>query len=289
MRTIESTSEVLASGEPTHRQCEALRGDGSAVGATHERRRARGKVYLVGAGPGAADLVTVRAARVLERADIVFHDALVGADVLDLAPRAIRVAVGKRRGAHSTSQRFINKRLVDAASRHGVVVRLKGGDPMLFGRAAEELGALASAGIDVEVVPGVTAALAAAADLALPLTERGRARSVAFVTPRVGEGERGHDWARVARTDTVVLYMAAGESVAVVEGLVRHGWPVATPVAVVENAGTPGVRSWTGALGNLPALAARADAGPALIVVGNVCASLTRLAARRTARAAAAA
>src|SRR6185503_14317993 len=118
-----------------------------------------GKVYLVGAGPGAPDLITVRAAEVLRRADIVFYDALVHPDTLALAARAEKVAVGKRCGRHSTAQRFIDKRLVDAARKHATVVRLKGGDPMLFGRAQEEIAALEAAGVRFEVVPGVTAAL----------------------------------------------------------------------------------------------------------------------------------
>src|SRR3982751_1600302 len=122
-----------------------------------------GTVYLVGAGPGAPDLLTLRAARLLERADIVFHDALVHPDVVALARNAQCIAVGKRCGRHATAQRFINKRLVDAAHTHSVVVRLKGGDPMLFGRAQEEIDALEATGIDYEVVPGITAALAASA------------------------------------------------------------------------------------------------------------------------------
>ena len=148
-----------------------------------------GKVYLVGAGPGAPDLLTLRAARLLGEADIVFHDALVHPETIALAVRAEKVAVGKRCGRHSTAQRFINKRLVDAAGKHAVVVRLKGGDPMLFGRAQEEIDALAAAGIEFEVVPGITAALAASAGIGVSLTRRGLGRSVAFVTPRVGEGE----------------------------------------------------------------------------------------------------
>src|SRR6187455_637785 len=124
-----------------------------------------GKVYLVGAGPGAPDLLTLRAARLLENADVVFHDALVHAETLALARRARRVDVGKRYGKVSTDQRFINRALVEAARSHEVVVRLKGGDPMLFGRAQEELEALEAAGIACEVVPGVTAALAAASTL----------------------------------------------------------------------------------------------------------------------------
>src|SRR5689334_2134654 len=122
-----------------------------------------GRVYLVGAGPGAPDLLTLRAAKLLASADIVFHDALVHPDTLALAARAEKVAVGKRCGKHSTAQKFINKRLVDAAKVHAVVVRLKGGDPTLFGRAQEEIAALEAAGVRCEVVPGVTAALAASA------------------------------------------------------------------------------------------------------------------------------
>src|SRR3954465_4811898 len=148
-----------------------------------------GTVYLVGAGPGAADLLTLRAARLLAEADIVFHDALVPEAILALAVRAEKVPVGKRCGRHSTAQRFINKRLADAARTHRVVVRLKGGDPLLFGRAQEEIGALEAAGVPYEVVPGITAALAAAAELGTSLTQRGTVRSVSFVTPRVGDGE----------------------------------------------------------------------------------------------------
>jgi siroheme synthase len=135
-----------------------------------------GRVCIVGAGPGAADLLTLRAVRVLEAADVVFHDALISSEVLALAAKARTVAVGKRCGRHSTAQHFINKRLADAARSHDVVVRLKGGDPMLFGRAHEEISYLRAQGIVVEVVPGVTAALAASAELGVSLTRRGMAR-----------------------------------------------------------------------------------------------------------------
>ena len=153
-----------------------------------------GIVYLVGAGPGAPDLLTLRAARLLAEADIVFHDALVHPGTLAMAAQALRIAVGKRCGKHSTAQQFINKRLVDAAAKYKTVVRLKGGDPMLFGRAQEEIAALEAAGIVYEVVPGITAALAASAELGISLTQRGVARSVAFATPRVGSGEDASDW-----------------------------------------------------------------------------------------------
>lgn len=230
-----------------------------------------GTVYLVGAGPGAPDLLTLRAARLLQRADIVLHDALVHADTLALAARAEKVAVGKRCGRHSTAQAFINKRLADAARRHAVVVRLKGGDPMLFGRAWEETSALQREGIRVEVVPGVTAALAASAELGVSLTRRGKARSVAFVTPRVGEGERAGDWVNPAlHADTAAFYMGAGEAGAIAAALIAAGKPAATPVAIVESASLPEARGRYTTLGDLGAAAGEAAAGPVLILVGEV-------------------
>jgi len=230
-----------------------------------------GRVYLVGAGPGAIDLLTVRATRLLAAADIVFHDALIDDDVLALAPRAEKVAVGKRCGAHSTSQRFINKRLVDAAAKYRLVVRLKGGDPMMFGRAQEEIDALAEAGVDVEVVPGITAALAASADLKRSLTRRGVSRSVAFVTPRIGEGEDVADWTHAAAAaDTVAIYMGAGDAIAVARALIEQGRPPSTPVALIENASRPVRVVTAGTIASLPTLAAARGNGPALIVIGEV-------------------
>jgi uroporphyrin-III C-methyltransferase len=231
-----------------------------------------GKVYLVGAGPGAPDLLTVRAVEVLKRADVVFHDALVHPETIALARNAERIAVGKRCGKHSTAQRFINKRLIDAARRPRVVVRLKGGDPMLFGRAQEEIAALQAAGIPYEVVPGVTAALAASADLGISLTQRGVARSVVFATPRKGEGEKANEWARaVAASDTAVIYMGAGQAEMIVEALLAHGMRAGTPVALVENASLSDRRQFKTALGDLPELVASLELfGPALIMIGEV-------------------
>lgn len=230
-----------------------------------------GRVYLVGAGPGAADLLTLRAARLIAAADVIFHDALVEPEVLALAPAARKIAVGKRCGAHSTSQRFINKRLIDAALRDQIVVRLKGGDPMLFGRAQEEIDALIEAGIEVEAVPGITAALAGAADLNTSLTRRGVARSVVFVTPRVGEGETKHSWARAAAAaDTAVIYMGVAAAGDVVAALVEHGMSRSTPIAVLENAGRASFRRLIGTLDELPLLSAQRGDGPALIVVGEI-------------------
>jgi len=228
-----------------------------------------GTVYLVGAGPGAPDLLTLRAAKLLCEADVVLHDALVHPDTVALATRAEKIAVGKRCGRHSTAQQFINKRLIDAARRHNVVVRLKGGDPMLFGRAQEEIAALAAEGIGYEVVPGVTAALAASAELGIALTQRGLARSIAFATPRVGAGERPSDWARsLAAADAGAIYMGTGEAEAIAAALLAAGKPAATPVAVVENASLPTARVRYTTLAGLPALVTSGASGPALILLG---------------------
>ncbi len=230
-----------------------------------------GRVYLVGAGPGAPDLLTLRAARLLGVADIVFHDALVHPDTLALAARAEKVPVGKRFGKLSTAQAFINKRLVDAARKHNVVVRLKGGDPMLFGRAQEEIDALARGHIAFDIVPGITAALAAAAELRVSLTRRGIARSVAFVTPRVGENEAASDWQEcAARADPTALYMGAHEAACIAQELIRRGRHMYMPVAAVENASLPGARHWLGTLGSLAQLEQQEFTGPVLLLIGDV-------------------
>jgi uroporphyrin-III C-methyltransferase len=230
-----------------------------------------GKVYLVGAGAGAPDLLTLRAARLLERADVVFHDALVHPETLALAARARKIAVGKRCGKQSTAQRFINKQLVGAVQSHAVVVRLKGGDPMLFGRAQEEIEALRVAGIAFEVVPGISAALAASADIAQSLTQRGISRSVVFVTPRVGEGETSHDWARpAAAADTVALYMAGRQAQLISDGLIANGVSPARPAVFVENASRPSCRVIAARVGDLVSAARQLGDGPALLLVGDV-------------------
>ena len=224
-----------------------------------------GTVHLVGAGPGAADLLTLRAARLLGEADVVFYDALVSQEILGLAPSAIKISVGKRCGKHSTAQRFINKRLLDAARKHRTVVRLKGGDPMLFGRAQEEIDFLRSRNVTVHVVPGVTAALAASADLGISLTRRGVARSVTFVTPRVGEGERESRWAdAVVAADTAAIYMGAGEGPAIAAALIAAGKAPSAPIAIVENASLDTVNVAYGTLERLP----RLSGGPVLILIG---------------------
>lgn len=244
-----------------------------------------GKVFLVGAGPGAPDLLTIRASRIIASADILFHDALVNPDVVALATRAEKVAVGKRHARYSTAQAFINKRLIDAVQRHAVVVRLKGGDPLMFGRAQEEIDALTGAGIDIEVVSGITAALAAGAALGVSLTQRGVSRSITFVTPRVGKDESVSDWAAAAiAADTAVIYMGAGEAQAIAEQLIERGIPGQRPVALVENASLAGETRHIGTLSQLGALAQALGNGPAIIVLGEVLMPL----AARTASAAAA-
>ena len=243
-----------------------------------------GTVYLVGAGPGSPDLLTVRAARLLAAADIVFHDALVNPEIVALAAGAEKVAVGKRCAKHSTAQAFINKRLIDAARKHRTVVRLKGGDPMLFGRAQEELDALRAAGVPCEVVPGITAALAAAADLKTSLTRRGVSRNVVFATPRVGEGEPSSEWAApLAHADTAALYMGAGQADAIAQTLLAQGRSPRTPVVAIENASLPTSRTVGLTLANLPALAEREFAGPVLLLVGKVFGAATALEGSRSA------
>ncbi len=230
-----------------------------------------GKVWLVGAGPGAPDLLTIRAARVIASADILFYDALVNPEIVALATHAEKVAVGKRHGRYSTAQTFINKRLLDAAARHTTVVRLKGGDPLLFARAQEELDALSAAGIEVEIVSGITAALAAGAALGVSLTQRGVSRNVTFVTPRVGKEERASDWAAaVLAADTAVIYMGAGEALWIANTLMQRGLPADLPVALVENASLPGETARTARLDELGALAEHLGSGPAIILIGRV-------------------
>jgi len=242
-------------GDERHRRCG---GGGMTTGI----------VYLVGAGPGAPDLLTLRAAKLLEAADIVFHDALVHPDTLALAARAEKIAVGKRCGKHSTAQKFINKRLVHAAQTHSIVVRLKGGDPMLFGRAQEEIAALEAAGVRYEIVPGITAALAAAAELGTSLTQRGVARSVAFATPRVAEGEPSSEWERsIAAADAGAIYMGAGQAAEIAAALIAAGKPPATPVAIVESASLAESRRVFTTLASLPRFASQFS-GPAVILIG---------------------
>jgi uroporphyrin-III C-methyltransferase len=228
-------------------------------------------VHLIGAGPGAADLITVRGMRLLQQADAVLYDALVQPEMLEYCPQAVLIDVGKRCAKASTAQRFINKMLIDAARKYPRVVRLKGGDPMLFGRAQEELDALAEAGITAEIVPGITAALAASADAGISLTSRGLARNVLFATARVGEGEQTSDWVKpVLAADTAVLYMGVKQSAAIAQALQEAGMPGNTPLLIVENASLPHSREWAMTLAELPQAASWTLAGPAILMIGEV-------------------
>ena len=227
-----------------------------------------GKVYLVGAGPGAQDLITLRGARLLAQAGVVLHDALVTPDMLALCPQAVKIAVGKRCGALSTAQAFINKQMLDCARKYAVVVRLKGGDPMLFGRADEELRALEEAGVEVEVVPGITTALAAAAAAKQPLTRRGVARSVAFFTSSTAPEHAGQGHVPVPDTDTLVQYMGGREAIVTAQRLLDQGRGADTPVIVVENCSRPDQRILRLTLATL-ALGLEAAHGPVLVMLGD--------------------
>jgi len=241
-------------------------------GLAHDERP-KGRVTLVGAGPGAADLLTLRALRALQQADVIVYDALVGPEVLDLARRdAFRLYVGKAKGRHSYSQDRINGILIDEARRGSTVVRLKGGDPFVFGRGGEEVDALRNAGIEVDVVPGVTAAAGVAAALRLPLTQRDIANVVSFATAHPAAGSAEPDFAALANPNqTAVIYMGKTKAAEISAALIRHGRRIGTPVAVIENATLANQRILTGTLGDLPAVAALSDlTGPALIVIGDV-------------------
>jgi len=192
-----------------------------------------GKVYLIGAGPGAADLITVRGARLLSQANVVLYDALVTPEMLDLCPQAVKISVGKRSGQRSAAQEHINEQLVDCARQYALVVRLKGGDPMLFGRADEELCALESSDIQYEIVPGITTALAAAASVRQPLTKRGVARSVALFTSSTAPGEVADT--RIPQCDTLVQYMGGREAMLTAQRMLAAHFPPNLPVIVIEN------------------------------------------------------
>jgi uroporphyrin-III C-methyltransferase len=222
------------------------------------------RVYIVGAGPGSADLITVRGARVLGQARVVLHDALIDPEARAFAPGARWVDVGKRGFTDSTAQGRINALLLSEAHAGGVVVRLKGGDPSVFGRLDEELEALADAGIECEVIPGVTAASAAAADLRRPLTRRGSGRSVALTTAMTRSG------ALVASrgADTEVFYMGGRQLAALSRRLIGAGWPPDAPVVVVSRAGWPDRRESDHRIDTLAQACVLHAGRPAVVIVG---------------------
>ncbi len=246
-----------------HRQAETLLGSAG---------KAAGHVWLVGAGPGAEDLLTLRAQRVMMEADAIVFDALVPQAIVDMGRRdAERISVGKRKGCHSKSQEEINDLLVDLGRAGKRVVRLKSGDPLVYGRAAEEMSALREAGVTYEVVPGITSAFAAAADFELPLTLRGVASSLIFTTGHDLTGEVLPDWARLAISGaTIAVYMGRTVAASVAERLMEAGLPAETTVAVIENASRREKRLLHGTLRDLPDLQYRDElAGPVMVIIGD--------------------
>ncbi|MEO9339406.1 siroheme synthase CysG [Mesorhizobium sp. SB112] len=262
-------------GGETARSVEAGRIDEARQSATRllrEDTNGHGYIALVGAGPGAEDLLTLRAQRHLMDADAIVYDALVPEAVVAMGRRdAERLSVGKRKGCHSKSQAEINALLVRLGREGKRVVRLKSGDPLVFGRAGEEMQALRDAGVSYEVVPGVTAAFAAAADFELPLTLRGVTSSMVFTTGHDLKGKSLPDWAKLAISGaTVAVYMGRTVAADVASRLVAAGLSPDTAVAVVENASLPNRRRFHGTLADLPSLEAREDlTGPVMTIIGD--------------------
>ncbi|MDN0088854.1 siroheme synthase CysG [Yersinia nurmii] len=234
-------------------------------------QRESGEVALVGAGPGDAGLLTLRGLQVIQQADVVLYDHLVSPEVLDLIRRdADRICVGKRAGAHSVAQEETNRLLVEFAQQGKRVVRLKGGDPFIFGRGGEELQVVAAAGIPFQVVPGVTAAAGATAYAGIPLTHRDHAQSVTFITGHCRADGDGLDWSTLARgRQTLAIYMGTVKAAEISQQLIAHGRAAQTPVAVIGRGTRADQQVLTGTLDQLDTLAHQAPA-PALLVIGEV-------------------
>jgi uroporphyrin-III C-methyltransferase len=230
-----------------------------------------GKVYLIGAGPGDPELLTLKAVRALARSDVVMIDDLVDRRVLEFAPSARVIEVGKRGGCKSTPQAFIERLMVRLARHGNTVARIKGGDPFVFGRGGEEALTLAQAGVICEVIPGITAGIGVPAALGIPVTHRDVARGVTFVTGHTRDGT-GPDWAALARTDTtLVIYMGMQRVVEIAAALQAAGMAGATPAAVIQHGTTELQRHVVATLATLAHAAHAAQLGsPALIVIGKV-------------------
>lgn len=234
-----------------------------------------GKVYLVGAGPGDPGLVTVRAKTLIECADVVVYDALVSEPILSwISPHAERIHAGKRRGRHSMSQSEITQVLLSKAREHAVIVRLKGGDPFVFGRGGEEMSDLMSAGVPVEVVPGITAGIAAPAYAGIPVTHRGYSSSVTFVTGHEATGKYRPDvnWQAIAQgSETIVVYMGVHNLPNITAALVKAGLSKQTPIALVRWGTRPEQEELVGTLTNIVAKVAESSfQAPAIAIIGNV-------------------
>jgi uroporphyrin-III C-methyltransferase/precorrin-2 dehydrogenase/sirohydrochlorin ferrochelatase len=232
-----------------------------------------GRVYLVGAGPGDPELLTLRALRRLQEADVVIYDKLVGPEILEYAdPDADRVYVGKSKGRHSRSQAEINALMAHHAAQGKIVVRLKGGDPFVFGRGGEEMESLMALGIPVDVVPGITAATGCAAAAGIPLTHRDHTGTVTFVSGHAKDGDPALDWAGLAQAkQTLVIYMGVSTAGRIADQLIAHGMDPHIPVAVIENGTLPTQKLASGSLGEIEQLIAdHRITGPALLVIGSV-------------------
>jgi len=244
----------------------------AATHLLHNTDKVRGYVWLVGAGPGAEDLLTLRAQRALMEADVILYDALVPEAIVDMGRRdAERIAVGKRKGCHSKSQNEINAMMVELAGEGRRIVRLKSGDPLVYGRAAEEMAALRDADIAYEIVPGITSAFAAAADFELPLTLRGVASSLVFTTGHDLKGAVLPDWAKLAISGaTIAVYMGRSVAASVAGRLIEAGLASDTAVAIVENASRKDRRLLHCTLAELPTIETRADlSGPVMVIIGD--------------------
>ena len=253
----------------------------ATLAATPPRRGRRGEVYLVGAGPGDPELLTLRALKLMQRADVALYDNLISAEVLALLPATTeRIYVGKERANHTMRQEEINELMVRLAKEGRRVLRLKGGDPFVFGRGGEEIDTLFAQGVRFEVVPGITAALGVAAYAGIPLTHRDHAQACTFVTGHLKDGTMDLDWTALARPrQTIVVYMGLTALPVLCERLVEHGLAPDTPAAVVQQGTSRAQRVVTGTLSTLAGRAARARLkAPTLIIVGSVVKLRDRLA-----------